>query len=76
MRERSAECFIVRLSFLLLLKLGSEMDFEEDKERAVLDGRGRVIRPEPAFEVEDFARIEGRFLGAVGAWWFVSLISW
>lgn len=32
-------------------------------------GGGRAIRPEPECEeVEDLARMEGRFLGAVGAW--------
>lgn len=64
MRDTKAECLIIRLSFLLFMKLSS----------GILEGsevwEGREIRPEPDFEVvvlEVLLRIEGRFLGAVGA---------
>ena len=73
MRERRAECLIVRRSFLLFVKLGEEKDWVEvevEVEAAGFEGvggRGREIRPEPDFE-EVFERIEGRFFGAVGAW--------
>ncbi len=70
MRERRAECLIVRRSFLLFVKLGEEKDWVEVGFGADgfegARGRGRGIRPEPDFE-EDFVRIEGRFFGAVGA---------
>jgi hypothetical protein len=55
-RETKAECLMVRLSRLELMN-ESEMTAPS---RCV---GGREIRPEP----EDFARMEGRFLGAVGA---------
>lgn len=57
MRFTNAECFIVRLSFLL---------FRKESDAMVLgrwDGAGRV-RAE-----DDFVRMEGRLEGAVGAWW-------
>lgn len=66
MRETKAECLIVRLSFLLLMKLASEIF-----EGSVGPAGGRAINPEPDLEVEALVvrlRIEGRFLGAVGAW--------
>lgn len=54
---------MVRLSFLELVKL-SLID------ASVTDGR--VIRPEPALRVElDFARMEGRFFGTVGAYFWL-----
>lgn len=64
MRETKAECFIVRRSFLELMKDGSGI-LSEWKE---VDGR--EMRPDPDCEVllEDLDRMEGRFLGAVGAW--------
>lgn len=58
MRFRKEEDFIMRLSFFVFAK-------EED----VVGSFGRAMRPEPerGFEVEVLVRIEGRFLGAVGA---------
>jgi hypothetical protein len=69
MRETKAECFIVRRSFLELMKLGSGGGLEWDAVGRLEVEEGREIRPEPDFEVEeeDLARMEGRFLGAVGA---------
>jgi len=74
MRDTKAECLIIRLSFLLFMKLSS----------GILEGsevwEGREIRPEPDFEVvvlEVLLRMEGRFLGAVGACvvlaWFLKI---
>jgi hypothetical protein len=52
----------VRLSFLEFMKL-SEMTAP-----GLWVGGGRAIMPEPAWEVlEVLLRMEGRFLGAVGA---------
>jgi hypothetical protein len=63
MRETKAECFVVRRSFLELMKDGS-VTLSEWKEV-----EGRDMRPDPDCEVllEVLERIEGRFLGAVGA---------
>lgn len=59
MRFRKEEDFMMRLSFFVFAK--EEVD--------VL-GSGRAMRPEPerGFEEEVLVRIDGRFLGAVGAW--------
>jgi len=69
MRETKAECFIVRRSFLELIKDGSAT-LSEWKEV-----EGREMRPDPDCEglLEALERIEGRFLGAVGAW--VALVT-
>ena len=68
-----AECFIVRRSFLLLMKDISAGGFGEVDRLEELGGlkevEGRAIIPDPDFEVLE--RIEGRFFGAVGA--FVSV---
>jgi len=68
-----AECFIVRRSFLLLMKDISAGGFGEVDRLEELGGlkevEGRAIIPDPDFEVLE--RIEGRFFGAVGA--FVSI---
>lgn len=61
-RFKKAECLIVRLSF-----------FEFMKESEIMApgrwvGGGRAIMPEPVWEVlVVLLRMEGRFLGAVGA---------
>jgi hypothetical protein len=61
MRETKAECFIVRLSFLELMKDGSVTLLEW---KAM---EGREMKPDPDCEVfEVLERMEGRFLGAVG----------
>jgi hypothetical protein len=57
MREMKVECLIVRLSFFVFRKVSEAMVLGR------WDGAGRVR----TFE-DDFARIEGRFAGAVGAW--------
>jgi hypothetical protein len=58
----NVECLIIRLSFLELMKLSLI---------EALVTEGRDMRPEPDLEVEDevvdFVRMEGRFLGIVGA---------
>lgn len=72
MREMKAECLIVRRSFLEFMKLGSCV---LEVVGGLEEGEGREMRPEPDFEVEvAFERMEGRFLGAVGAWSFVSFV--
>ena len=64
-----AECFIVRRSFLLLMKDISAGGLGEVDRLEELGGlkevEGRAIIPDPDFEVLE--RIEGRFFGAVGA---------
>lgn len=68
-RDTNAECFMLRLSFLEFMKLSLTV-------AEVTWTRGRAMRPEPELGllvvgrdlVEDLARIDGRFLGAVGAW--------
>jgi hypothetical protein len=71
-REMKAECFIVRRSFLLLMKDISADGFDEvdllEELGGLKDVEGRAIIPDPDFEVLE--RIEGRFLGAVGAFLF------
>lgn len=59
----------MRRSFLELMKDGSAILSEWNEVEA------REMRPDPDCEVllEDLERMEGRFLGAVGAW--VALIT-
>lgn len=52
---------MIRLSFLEFIK-PSEISAPS---RCVV---GRAISPDPDFEAPVLERIEGRFLGAVGAW--------
>ena len=60
MRFTNAECLIVRLSFL---------EFMNVSLISAPSRWGREIMPEPERGVEeDLMRIEGRFLGIVGAW--------
>lgn len=65
MRLTKAECLIVRLSCLELMKPSPIMAPSRCTEG------GRAIRPEPDFAV--FARIEERFFGTVGAFKHVSI---
>jgi hypothetical protein len=62
MRETKAECFIVRRSFLELMKDGSATLSE------LKEVEGREMRPDPDCEglLEVLERMEGRFLGVVG----------
>ena len=55
MRETKVECFMVRLSFLVLRKESDAMVLGR------WEGAGREMAE------EDFVRIDGRFWGAVGA---------
>jgi hypothetical protein len=60
-RFTNAECLMTLLSLLEFMKLSDN----SAPSRCVA---GRAISPDPDFGVLVFERIEGRLLGAVGAW--------
>ena len=59
-RFTNAECLMIRLSFLEFMKLSDIWA----PSRCVA---GREMSPDPDFGLLVFERMEGRFLGAVGA---------